>query len=252
MNELYPPNQYEHTNFQNFELMYEGIKRKGIYLLEYNDAYLKGAFVTQLVEQFINKGGDTLFIQEEKSQYSIEDILLTRTLFKQNPHNFPSLSQITQDNEASLNPLFKDQYNAFQQKISIIIAESRHPSDYLKPVFQAIQDNPKTKMIIIDSHTDCFNKMNLIPQLSSLSFESNITILFTSPINTEKFFDEFIYLPSYIKGSFYLSSKFPDLYLYSDTKDTAFSFELDIRTPSNKQLKYYFTICPASAYCQEG
>jgi hypothetical protein len=213
---------------------------------------LKDAFVTQLSEQFINKGGDALFIQEEKTQNSIEDILLTRTLFKQNPHNFPSLSQISQDYVASLNQLFKDQYNSFQQKISIIIAESRHPSDYLKPMFQAIQDNPKTKMIIIDSHTDYFNQMNLIPQLSSLSFERNITILFTSPITTQKFFDKSIYLPQYIKGSLYLTSKYADLYLRSDTRDTAFLFELDIRTPSNQRLKNYFTIRPASVYCQEG
>jgi hypothetical protein len=252
MNELYLPNGNEHIKYENFELIYEGVKRKGIYLLEYHDSYLKDAFVTQLAEQFINKGCDALFIQEEKSHYSLENIFLTRTTFKQNPHDFPSLSQITQDNVALLTPHFKEQYNAFQQKISIIITESPHPSDYLRPMFQAIQDNPQIRMIIIDSHTDYFNKMNLIPQLSRLSYERNITILFTSPIATEKFFDHSIFLPSYIKNYFHLSSKYTDLYLRLDSKDTAFSFELNIRTPSNQRLKNYFTIRPASAYCQEG
>jgi hypothetical protein len=181
MNTHYYPNQVEQTNFQSFDLINEAMKRKGIYLLEYHDTYLKDAFVTQLAEQFVNRGSNALFIQEETIPYSLSDIFLSRTLFKQNPNNYPSPSQIKQDSVALLNPPFIDQFKDSEQKTSFLSVKSKHPTDFLQPMFQALDENPQIQNLIIDSHTDYFFKMNLYPP-----FNENLTILFTSQISSEE------------------------------------------------------------------
>lgn len=251
MNTQYHPQQFEQTNFQSFDLIYEGIKMKGIYLLEYQDAYLKDAFVTQLVERFIDKGVDALFIQKEPTQYALSDIFLSRTLFKQNPHIFPSLSQITGDSVVLLKSTFAQQFQTLEQKTSILAVKSKHPMDYLHLMFEMIKENTQQQIVVIDSHTDYFYKMNLIPQLKRMSFDRNVTILFTSKVSTEKFINKSAFLPSFIEKSFYLHSEHIDLYSLSDSKKIAYDFELDIRLPSNKRLKSYFTLFPSSAYALE-
>lgn len=245
-------NLLEQTNFQTFDLIYEGMNKKGIYLLEYHDTYLKDAFVTQLAEQFLNQGSNALFIQEETTKYSLRDIFLCRTHFKHNPHSSPSLSKISQKSDALLNRHFMDKLTDLEQRTTIISVNSKHPTDYLHLLFDSMKENPQKQIVIIDSHTDYFYRLNLIPQLAKMSFDSNVTILFTSQVTTEKFTEKSIFLPSFIKNSLYLHSRHTDLYSQSNSKEVAYQFELDIRTPSNQRLINYFTIRPASAYCQEG
>ncbi|MEC1759887.1 hypothetical protein [Schinkia azotoformans] len=252
MNTQYYPNRIEHSNFQNFELLYEGIKRKGIYLLEYHDIYLKDAFVTQLAEQFIRNGSEVLFMQEEQAQYSLRDIFLSRTLFKQNPHQFPFVSQITPESVAFLNPPFIKQFNDLKQRTSIILIKSKHPVDYYDSLFEAVNENSRISMVIVDSQKDYFLKTNIYPQLSWMSFNKNVTILFTSKVIEKHPTYKFTDLSTFVENTLYLHSKHPDLYSLADSKNVAYEFELDSRTPSNKGLKSYFTVRPASAYCQVG
>lgn len=252
MNKLYYSNRMEYTNFQNFHLIYEGTKKKGIYLLEYHDSYLKDAFVTQVAEEFIDKGSHVLFIPEESTQYTLTDLFLSRTLFKKNPHNYPSIQQITQDDPTSLIPTFNNQFNRLNQKTKILSVNSKHPVDFIKPMFKAVRENPKIKIVILDSHTDYFHKMNLLPQLSKMYFDKNLTILFTSQVSSDKFIHRSTFIPTFLNISLYLHSQHPNLYSLTDAKDIAYDFELDVRNRSNMQLKCYFTLYPASAYCQEG
>ncbi|MEC1157822.1 hypothetical protein [Cytobacillus horneckiae] len=247
MNTQYLLRPIEQKNFQNFDLIYEGIKKKGLYLLEYNDSYLKDAFITQLAEQYINNGSNAMFLQEEMVRYSLRDIFLCRTLFKQNPHNFPSFSQMTKDSIALLKPPFAQQFNTLEQNMSIVSVESKYSSGFLEPMFKAIDENSRMKIVIIDSHTDYFLKTNLYPQLTRTAFKEDLTILFTSKNSSEESLNR--NKPIY---SFYLHSNYPDLYSQSDSKELTYDFELDISTPSNNRLKSYFTLFPSSGYCMEG
>lgn len=252
MNTLYYPNQIEQTNFQNFDMIYEGIKKRGIYLLEYQDIYLKDGFISQIAEQFINKGANALIIQKDTARYSIRDICLCRTLFKQNPYNFPSLRQIHTDSISLLTPSFNNQFNNLVQHLTIVSVKSRHPEDYLNPMFREVHENSNIQIVIIDSHTDYFYEINLIAQLAKMSFDRNITIIFTSQVTSKKFIENEILLPSFLKSSLYIHSNHADLYSLTDSKEIAYDFELDIRTSSNKWFKNYFTLRPAGAYCEEG
>ncbi|MCH6265095.1 hypothetical protein [Neobacillus citreus] len=252
MNELYLPNGYEHTNFQNFDLIYEGIKSKGIYLLEYDDTYLKDAFVTQLAEKFINKGSHVLIVQKEQPSCSMKDIILSRMLFRQNPHNFTSIAEIEHEAVELLSSSFQSQVDSLIINTEIVFPQSKQPHDCLQLISQSLDQNPEIKFIIWDSNTKYFLSSNLIPVLSRITFKYKIPVLITSKISVGKFFNQDVFLPAYLPFSLYLHSDHPNLFSRSNLKDVAYEFQLDVRTTSNKKLRSYFTFRPASAYCQEG
>lgn len=108
------------------------------------------------------------------------------------------------------------------------------------------------EFVIWDSHTDYFLSSNLIPELSRITFKYKVLVLITSKISTEKFFNKGVFLPAYLPFSLYLHSDHPNLFSRSDLKDVVYECQLDVRTASNKQIRSYFTLRPASAYFQEG
>jgi hypothetical protein len=251
LNPLNHTNQLNiHPKFPHLNTIFEGGKREGIYLLEYHDSYLKDAFVSQLAEYYIDQGLSTLFVQKESDLYSFRDLFLCRTLFKQNPHRFPSLSKIKHE-EKRLIPRMFGEPNDYDQGISIISPNSKYLNDFLNLVRQSLNNGPKNQFIIIDSHTDFFFSSNLIPQLVRIASNHKATILFTSQITSEKFIDKSLLLPAFLQSSLYLHSKHPNLYSLSDSKGIAYEFELEVRNNANERLKNYFTIRPACAYCQE-
>lgn len=119
-------------------------------------------------------------------RYSLRDIFLCRTLFKQNPHDFPSFSQMTKDSVALLKPPFAQHFNTLEQNMSIISVESKCPAGFLEPMYQAVDENSRIKIVIIDSHTDYFLKTNLFPQLTRTAFKEDLSILFTSKNSSEE------------------------------------------------------------------
>lgn len=252
MNTLIQTDQLEQSNYQNFNSIYEGVKRKGIYLLEYHDPYLKDAFVTQLTEQFISKGSHALFVQEEQPSYSMKDLFLSRMLFRQNPQNVSSISEIKQESLDFLTPQFQSQSDSYIANTKIISPHSHQPHDCLQLISQSLEQNPEIKFVIWESHTDYFNSSNLIPQLSRITFNYKVPTLITSRIFTDKFINKNAFLPSCLQSSLYLHSQHPNLLSLSNSKDIAYQFELDVRTALNKPMKNYFTIRPTTAYCQEG
>jgi len=252
MNPLNHINQLNnHPKFPHLNTLFEGGKQVGIYLLEYHDSYLKDAFISQLAEHCIDQGLSTLFVQKESDLYSFKDLFLCRTLFKQNPHNFPSLSKIKHE-EYVIPQMFGEQPNDYDQGISIISPNSKYPNDFLNHVRQSLEKNPLNQFVVIDSHTDFFYSSNFIPQLVRIASNYKATILFTSKISSEKFNDNRLLLPAFLQSSLHLHSKHPNLYSLSDSKGIAYEFELEVRNNANERIKSYFTIRPASAYCQEG
>ncbi|RFB12734.1 hypothetical protein DZB84_18460 [Bacillus sp. HNG] len=247
-----PQTHSNQTSYQDFNLIYEGMKKRGIYLLEYHDQYLKDAFVNQLYEQFINKGSHVLIVQKEQPPFSMKDIILSRMLFRQNPHNFTSIAEIEHEAIESLSSSFQSQVESHITNTEIVSSPSEQPHDCLQLISQSLDQNPEMKFVIWDSHTDYFHSSNLIPVLSRITFKYKIPFLITSKISTEKFFNKGVFLPAYLPFSLYLHSDHPNLFSRSDLKDVAYEFQLDVRTTSNKQLRSYFTFRPASAYCQEG
>ncbi|WP_442598170.1 hypothetical protein [Neobacillus sp. D3-1R] len=245
----------EQKSFHDFYALYEGMKQKGIYLLEYHDSYLKDAFVTQLTERFISKGSQALLIQKEQPSYTLNDLYLSRTLFRYNPHEFFSISEVGQgtfDFLPSLPPSFQLEINAFMTNTEIITLPSHQPHDCLDLISRKLEQNPGIKFVIWESHTDYFYSSNLIPRLSRLSFKYGIPSLITSKISTEKFTNRYPFLPAFLQSSFYVHSKYPNLFSLSNSKEMAYQFELEIKTASNKQKKQFYTLRPASGYCQEG
>lgn len=252
MNTLIQTEEVEQSNYQNFDSIHEAINRKGIYLLEYHDSYLKDAFVTQLTEEFISRGSHTMLVQEEQQLYSMKDLFSSQVLFRHDPHNFPSISEINQDDGHLLTPSLHLQVNSFVSNTKIITPRSHQPHDCLELISKTLEQNPEIKLVIWDSHTDYFLSSNLIPELSRITFIYKIPVLITSKISTEKFFNRGVFLPSYLPFSLYLHSKHPNLFSLSNLKDVAYEFQLDVRTALNNRTKNHFTLRPASAYCQVG
>ncbi|MBT2694623.1 hypothetical protein [Bacillus sp. ISL-55] len=245
--------QLEQTNYQDFDLIYKAINSKGIYLLEYHDSYLKDAFVTQLTEQFIGKGSQALFVQEEQQIYKLKDLFLSRMLFKQNPHNnYFSVSEIKQESQSLLFPLLNTQVKSFISNTKIITPHSHQPHVCDQHITQSLEQNHDIKFVIWDSHTDYFYKSNLVPELLRIMFNYKVTVLITSKISIEIFINKYPFLPAYLQSSLYLHSKHPNLFSLSNLKDVAYEFQLDVRTALNNQTKNHFTLRPASAYCQVG
>jgi hypothetical protein len=240
------------TTFPTLSTIFDGINRNGIHLLEYNDSYLKDAFISQLSEELMDQGLTTLFVQEESPFYTLRDLSLCRKLFIDNPQHFPSLSELKQADVYLHYSKLDMQFDDYDRDLSLIPSKSKHPKDYLVLLFQSISQNPVNKFVIIDSHTDYFHSYNLIPQLVSMSFKYRLPILFTSKINSEKYVDQYTLLPGYLKSAFYLHSTHPDLFTHSNSKEIAYEFELDIKLDSKTQYKNYFTLRPSSTYCQQG
>jgi hypothetical protein len=162
MNPLNHINQLNnHPKFPHLNTIFKGGKREGIYLLEYHDSYLKDAFISQLAEHYIDQGLSTLFVQKESDLYSFRDLFLCRTLFKQNPQHFPSLSKIKHEEEYVIPRMFSEQPNDYDQGISIISPSSKHPNDFLVIVRQSLEKAPLNQCVTIDSHTDFFYSSNL-------------------------------------------------------------------------------------------
>lgn len=247
-----PQTQIEQTSYQDFKSIYEGMEKRGIYLLEYHDSYLKDAFVTQLAEQFISKGSHALIVQEEQRLYSMKDLFLSRMLFRHDPHNFLSISDINQDDGHLLTPSIHLQVNSFVSNTKITTPRSHQPHDCLELISQTLEQNPEMEFVVWDSHTNYFLSSNLIPELSRITFDYKIPVLITSKISHEKLINKYPFLPAYLQSSLYLHSKHPNLFSLSNLKDVVYEFQLDVRTALNNQTKNHFTLRPASAYCQVG
>jgi len=164
----------DNSQLENYEYgipFYKALK-PGIYLLEYHDVYLKDALISQLAENWSEDEKMSLFVQSTSPSYTLKDLFLCRELFKQNPHDFPSLYQ----HQKERNQIGFSQHSL---KIEVIEPESKHPKDFLETMFEAIYQNPAIKLIILDSQFNYLNDYNFYPQLSRLLFNRDITILFS-------------------------------------------------------------------------